>query len=52
MEFYFLNWVQLSDDFGKVFPVDTTQGYFHLGHEIFVYLFKYCGVIASIFVFM
>jgi hypothetical protein len=29
MKFYFLNWVQLSCDFGKVVPNDTTQGYFH-----------------------
>jgi hypothetical protein len=28
MEFYFLNWVQLSCDFGKVVPNGTTQGYF------------------------
>jgi hypothetical protein len=28
MEFYFLNWVQLSCDFGKVVPSGTTQGYF------------------------
>jgi hypothetical protein len=26
MEFYFLNWVQLSCDFGKVIPNGTTQG--------------------------
>ncbi len=26
MEFYFLNWVQLSCDFGKVVPSGTTQG--------------------------
>jgi len=28
MEFYFLNWVQLSYDFGKVVPSGTTPGYF------------------------
>jgi hypothetical protein len=28
MEFYFLNWVQLSYDFGKVVLSGTTQGYF------------------------
>jgi hypothetical protein len=27
MEFYFLNWVQLSCDFNKVVPNGTTQGY-------------------------
>jgi hypothetical protein len=26
MEFYFLNWVQLSYDFGMVVPTSTTQG--------------------------
>jgi len=26
MEFYFLNWVQLSCDFGMVVPTSTTQG--------------------------
>jgi hypothetical protein len=26
MKFYFLNWVQLSYDFGKVVPSGTTQG--------------------------
>jgi hypothetical protein len=26
MEFYFLNWVQHSQDFGKVVPRGTTQG--------------------------
>ncbi len=26
MDFYFLNWVQLSYDFGKVVPSSTTQG--------------------------
>jgi hypothetical protein len=26
MEIYFLNWVQLSCDFGKVVPSGTTQG--------------------------
>jgi len=29
MEFYFLNWVQLSYDFDKVVPSGITQGYFH-----------------------
>jgi hypothetical protein len=29
MEFYLLNWVQLSCDLGKVVPNGTTQGYFH-----------------------
>jgi hypothetical protein len=28
MEFYFLNWVQLSYDFGKVVLSGTNQGYF------------------------
>jgi hypothetical protein len=26
MEFYFLNWIQLSYDFGKVVPSGITQG--------------------------
>jgi hypothetical protein len=26
MEFYILNWIQLSYDFGKVISHDTTQG--------------------------
>jgi hypothetical protein len=29
MEFYLLNWVQLSYDFGKVISSESTQGYFH-----------------------
>jgi hypothetical protein len=35
MEFYFLNWIQLSYDFGKTVINGTTQGYFHLFAEEF-----------------
>jgi hypothetical protein len=28
MEFYFLNWVQFSYDFGNVVPIGNTQGKF------------------------
>jgi len=40
MEFYFLNWVQLSYDFGKVVPSGTIQGkVYRLGYLKVHYFF-------------